>query len=112
MIEIVGIQIVDGVLLRGRPHVHVDVTIVERDENPPADMRHDVPSEMAAGIREPVRKPARLGQQQQAHGLVDEGAENDEVGLDGVVGAVGPVIRNAGDARRYCRCSPDSTWRR
>ena len=34
----------------------------------------------------------------QARVVVDEGAENDELGLDRVVGAVRPVIRHAGDA--------------
>ena len=59
MIEIVGVEVVDRVLLRARPHEDVDVAIVERDEHVATDVRHDVPAEMAARIGEPVRELCR-----------------------------------------------------
>ena len=85
-------------LLRRRPHEHVDVAVVEGDEHAPADMGHDVPAQMAARVGEPIGKFSGLGEQQQAHDVVDEGRKDDELGLDRVVGAVRPVIRHAGDA--------------
>ena len=39
-------------------------------------------------------------EQQQAHVVVDERSENDELRLDRVVRAVGPVIRHAGRAQQ------------
>ena len=59
-------------------------------------MRHDVLAEMAARIGEPVREFLRLRQQHQPRVVVDERRDDDDVGFDRVVGAVGPVIRHAG----------------
>ncbi len=98
VIEVIAVQVVDRMLLRRRPHEHVDVAIVKRDEHSSPDMRHDVPAEMAARVGEPLRKFAGLGEQQQAHDVVDERGQDDDLGLDRVVGVVGAVIGNTGDA--------------
>ena len=72
MVEIVGVEIVDRVLLRARPHVGVDVPVVEPDEHARHDVRHDVLADLPAGIGEPVRETVGLRQQQQARIVVDE----------------------------------------
>ena len=61
-------------------------------------MGHDVPAQIAARVGEPIGEFSGLGEQQQAHDVVDERRKDDELGLDRVVGAVRPVIRHAGDA--------------
>ena len=48
MVEIVGVEIVDRVLLRARTHVGVDVAIIEADEHVRHDVRHQVLADLPA----------------------------------------------------------------
>ena len=101
VIEVVGVEVIDRVLLRARPHVDVDVAVVECREHARLNMGHQVPAEMPAGIGEPIREFFGLRQQEQPYRVVDEGRHDDDLSLDGVVGgAVRPVIRHAGGAPR------------
>jgi hypothetical protein len=50
MVEIVGIEVVDRVLLRTRPHEDVEIAIVERDENVRHHVGRQVLPDLAAGI--------------------------------------------------------------
>lgn len=96
MVEIVGVQVVEGMSLRARPHVDVDVSVVEGGPDPGRDVGHEMLPHLAARIGQPVRKPRGLREQQQAHVVVDERREDDDLGLDRVVRSIGPVIGDAG----------------
>ena len=54
VVEIVGVEVVDRVLLRARPHVDVEVPIVEGDEHVRHHVRHQVLAHLAARIGEAV----------------------------------------------------------
>ena len=99
VIEVVRVEVVERVLLRARPHIDVDMTVVEGGKRPRADVGHEMPAQMPAGIGEAVGKFFRLGQEQQARAVVDERRDDHELRLDRVVrGAVGTVVRYACDA--------------
>ena len=85
-----------------RAHEIVDVAVLEGDEDVRHHVRHDVFAQLPARISETVGEFLRLGQQQEARVVVNEGRQDHEIGLDRVVGAVGSVIRDSGHASARC----------
>ena len=104
VVEIVGVEVVDRVLLRARPHEVVDVAVVERGEHVRHHVRHDVLADLAARVGEPVRELVGLRQQQQARIVVDEGRQDDDLRLDRVVGAGRGRNTTRRSPARCCRC--------
>ena len=82
-------------LLGARTHEVVDVAVLEGDKNGHHHVRHDMLAKVSARIGEPVREFIGLRQQHQAGIVVDERRDDNEIGLDRVVGSIGTVIRNA-----------------
>src|SRR5262249_61332127 len=60
VVEIVGVEVVQSMPLRARPHIDVDVTVVECGEHARADVGHQMFAHLAARISETVRKLGRL----------------------------------------------------
>jgi hypothetical protein len=61
MVEIVGVEVVDGALLRARSHIDVEVSVVEADEHIRHHVPHQVLAHVAAGIGKTVGELIRLG---------------------------------------------------
>src|SRR5262249_1103643 len=76
VVEIVGVEVVQSMPLRARSHIDVDVTVVECGEHARADVGHQMFAYLAARISETVWKLGRLGKQQQARIVVDEGSKD------------------------------------
>ena len=95
MVEIVGVEIVDRVLLRAGPHIDVDILIVERDLHARADVGHEMLAHMTAGIGKAVGEFGRLRQQQQTRIVIGEWREDHELRFDSLSNHRA-VIGNAG----------------